>query len=222
MEVVVAVAVLGAVAAWFAKPGWFSGDSKRAKQSTVATAKVEAATQAQGAAVAASVVKIGEANAEAPASPSRDFIAKEVPLALTQLPAPDSRELIAAEKRKVAVMEGRLEEARKLYEAAAKSAETLQRERDDALAARRAADSALERAAAARDARTRQAFGAGAVAFLALAAFAYAKIFGVGVGTLGSIAADIRAGRDPLGAMDTHLGPRLHARVRRAAKLAAE
>ncbi len=221
VEVVVVLAVIGAVA-WLVKPSAFPGASKRAANSTAATERVESATIAQGAAVAASVVKIGEANSEAPASPSKSFIAREVPVALALLPAPDSQALIEAERRKVAVMEGRLEEARKLYESAAKSAEKLQNERDAAVAARRNADSALEKAAAAEHARTIQAIGAGFVALIFLALFVYAKAYGISTASAGRIAADIRAGVAPLVALDTHLSPRLHARVSRAAKLASD
>jgi len=218
--VLVALAVV-AVVGWIAKPELFPGNSRRAAQSTQATAKVEETTQAQGAAAAASVAKIGEANADAPASPSRDFIAREVPVALSRLPAPDPLALLEAEKRRAAVMEGRAEEARKLYEAAAKQSARLQTERDEALAARHAADAALEKAAAAEHARTMQAAGAGVLALLCLAAFAYSKLYGIGGGTLGAIVADIRGGTAPTQAFDTHLAPRMHARVARAAKLAA-
>lgn len=220
VEVIVVLAVL-ALAGWFAKPALFPGASKRAAQSTQATAQVEAATTAQGASAAASVVKIGEANSAAPASPSRDFIAREVPAALAKLPAPDPIALLDAEKRRSAVMEGRADEARKLYETEAKKSANLQHERDEALAARRSVDLALEQSAAAEHARTTQLIGACVLAGLALAGWGYAKIYGIGHGTLGAIAADIRAGADPLQAIDTHTAPRLHARVKRAAKLAA-
>lgn len=221
VEIVVALAVVGLLA-FAAKPSLFPGDSRRAAQSSKATARVEAAADAQGAAVAASVAKIGEANTEAPPSPARDFIAREVPVALSLLPAPDAERLIEAERRRAAVMEGRLEEARSLYAAAAKEGAELRKERDSAEAARRAADLALEQAAAAAHARTMQALALGGLAILALAAFIYAKVYGISTASAGRIAADIRAGSDPLRALDTHLAPRLHARVRRAAKLAAD
>ena len=115
VEVIVALALLAGVA-WFAKPSLFPGQSKRAAASTQATAAVEATTNAQGASAAASVAKIGEANAAAPASPARDFIGREVPMALSRLPAPDPQALLEAEKRRVDVMQGRLYEARRLYE----------------------------------------------------------------------------------------------------------
>ena len=222
VTVVVLVVALIGVGAWLFKPSLFPGASRRAQQSTQTTAQLVAATDAQGAAAAASVVKIGEANAAAPASPARDFITREVPVALARLPAPDPRELLEAERRRAAIMEGRLEEARRLYEQSAKASARLQQERDEALAARRAADLALEQAAAAEHARTVQLVGAALVALLLLAAWIYSKVYSIGPDTLGRIAADIRAKVDPLAALDTHLAPRLHPRVRRAAKLATE
>jgi len=210
-----------AVAGWLIKPELFPGGSRRAAQSTQATAKVEQAANAQGASAAASVAKIGEANAEAPASPSRDFITREIPVALSRLPAPDPLALLAAEQRRSAVMEGRADEARRLYEAAAKKSEALQRERDEAFAARRAADLALEKSAAAEHARTVQLFGAGLLAAVALAGFAWVKIYHVSPATIGLIAADIRGGTGAIQAITENLAPRQFASVERAAKLAA-
>jgi hypothetical protein len=220
VEVLVALAVIAAVT-FVAKPSLFPGHSKRAAVSTETTARLEAATQAQGGTAAASIVKIGEANAGAEPSRSRDFIAREVPLALSLLPSPDPAALLEAEKRRVAVMEGRLDEVLRLYETATSKAERMQQERDEALAARRAADLALEKAAAAEHARTLQAMGAGIVAVLALALFAYAKLYGISLSTAGRIAADHKAGMPLITALDTHLAPRLHAQVNRAARLAA-
>ena len=220
VEVVVVLAALSGIA-WAVKPSLFPGHAKRAAQSTQATANLVAATDAQGASAAASVAKIGEANAAAPESPSRSFIAAEVPLTLSLLPAPDPKAALEAERRRAAVMEGRLDEARRLYETAAAKADRLQAERDEALAARQAADLALEKAAAAEHARTLQMLGIGALALLLGAGWLYAKVYGITPATAGQIAADIRAGVSPIAAFDTHLAPRLHKAVNRAARLAA-
>ncbi len=221
IEVLAALALLGAVA-WWVKPSLFPGQSKRAAASTQATAAVEATTNAQGASAAASVVKIGEANAAAPASPSKDFIGREIPMALSRLPAPDPQALLEAEKRRVAVMEGRLDEARRLYESAAKQSEKLQRERDEALASRRAVDLQLEQAAAAEHARTTQMIGFAIVALLLCAGWVYTKVYSVGPDTLGKIAADVRNGVPGVQALTDNLAPRMYPRVQRAAKLATE
>jgi hypothetical protein len=219
--VILVVAVLG-LGTWILKPSLFGGASGRAATGTQATTALETANTAQSAAAAASVAQIGEANALAPASPARDFITREVPLALTLLAPPDAKKLLEAERRRVAVMEGQIDEARRLYAAASKESAKLQRERDEALAARRAADLAHERAAAAEHARTVQLMAAGAVAFLFLAGWVYTKIYSVTPATLGAIAADMRAGAKPLDTLDILLAPRLHGRVWKAAKLAAK
>jgi hypothetical protein len=222
LVVIAALAVLGVGGLWLTKPALFGGASKRAAASTAATAQLDQAVVAQGAAAAASVVKIAEANALAPESPARAFIGQETTVTLSRLPPPDPRALLEAERRRAAVMEGRLDEARRLYEAAAKKSETLQRERDEALAARRAADLALESAAAAAHARTVQALGVGVVAVLALAAFAYVKLFHVSPAVMGTIAADIRHGVRPIQAITDNLAPRQYGPIQKAAKLAAE
>lgn len=230
--VLVVLAVVGGL--FVAKPQWFPGASKRAAQSAQATANVTATTQAadaaanaQAAAAAASVVKIGEANAASPASPSKDFIAQEVPVALERLPKPDPAELIAAERRRAAVMEGQRDEARRLYEQAAKDSARLQSERDAALAAReaatrerQAADLALEKAAAAEHARTTQLLGAVVLIIILLAVVVWVKANGVSLPTIGKIAAKIRGGVDPIEAIDDYLTPRMKVVARRAAQLA--
>lgn len=219
VEVVVALAVIfGAI--WLVKPSLLPGASRNAAQSTAATAKVEETTNAIGAAAAASVVKIGEANGMAPISPSKDFIGQEVPFLLSRLPAPDAKSLLEAEKRRSAVMEGRLQEAQALYESAAKAAAKLQTERDEAIAARRTVDLKLETAAAAEHARTMQFIGAVVILLIVSAAFLYIKIYHISPSTLGVMAAEIRAGGSPIQVMTDNLAPRQYASVQKAAKLA--
>ena len=125
LEVMAVVALIGALT-WAVAPQLFPGASKRAKASGKATAAVEQttaavdkATEAQGGAVAAGLTQIGTANASGPASPSRDFVSREVPHLLSMLPPPSPADLLAAESRRLAVMEGRVKEARDLYETAA-------------------------------------------------------------------------------------------------------
>jgi hypothetical protein len=165
IEVAAGIAVVGLLG-WLLLPKVFHGASRRANQSTQATAELLEAQRAQGASAAASVAK---------ASPVRDFIAQEVPVALSQLPAPDPKALIEAERRKVAVLEGRLEEARDLYSSAALRAERLQKDLAEAVEARQRADLALEQAAAAERARTIQAGAAVLLAVLIGAAWLWLK-----------------------------------------------
>jgi hypothetical protein len=222
LTVVLLVLALVGGGIWLIKPKGLDGDSRRAATSRDTTAKLETATTAQGASAAASVAKIGEANAQAPASPSRDFIAREVPAALAKLPAPDPLALIEAEKRRAAVMEGRAQEAARLYESEAKRSAQLQSERDAALAARQTADNALAEAAAARLAAERQRTAAIAIASLLGALWIYAKLYSITPAALGDAAAGIRAGRNPIDEISRVTAPWLHQRIHRAARLATD
>lgn len=216
--------VLAAVTAvtWLLKPSAFPGASKRAQQSTQATANLAAANDAQSAAAAASVVKIGEANAVAPDSPSKDFTGREVGVALSYLRKPDPQKLIEAEQRKVAIMEGKVILAQQLYEKAGKQSAQIQRELDAANAARHAADMELEKAAAAEHARTVQLAAAVFVAVMLLLLWGYTKLYHVSPEVIGTMAAEIRAGGNPIHVFNSNLSPRHYARVSRAAKLATE
>ena len=219
--VLIVIALIGG-GVWLAKPKFLHGDSRRAADSKATTSALVATASAQGAAAAASVAKIGEANAAAPASAAKEFIGREVPVALSRLPSPDPLELLEAEKRRAAVMEGRLDEARTRYEAAAKTSARLQTERDEALAAKHAADSALADAAAARLAAERQAALFIAACVLLALGLAYVKFFSITPASLGLAAAGIRAGEEPIAALSRVTAPWIHARVHRAAQLATD
>lgn len=216
IEILVAVAILGA-AGW-----WLTGDARRAKRSTAATERLEVANTAVTSSAAAGVTSIGRAANDVPDSPATEFIRREVPAVLSKLPAPDPQALLEAEKRRTAVMEGRAELANQLYEREAKRSAQLQRERDDAIAARRQADLDLQRAAAAEQARTTQLIGAAAIAVLLFGAWVYVKIYSITPATIGVIAADIRRGVAPITAFDTNLAPWMYARVNKASRLATE
>lgn len=221
--VVVTIVVIAAIGfiGWLVKPKLFPGESRRAAQSTEATAKLIAADAAQESAAAASVVKIGEANSVAPDSPSKNFISSEVPLALSRMRSPDPQELINAERRRVAVMEGKLDEARRLYEQAAKKSASLQSELNAAVAARHSADLALEQAAAAHHARTTQALGLAVLVVALGAAYIYLKFNHISFKSAGDILHDISSGVDPRVAFDTHTAPRVQSAIAKARKLAA-
>ncbi len=197
IEIALAVALLGGLAYLFA-PKFMPGASLRADKSVKATEQLEQATTAQGSSAAASIAMIGTAAGMAEASPAVDFIRREVPVALAKLPTPDPLALIQAEQRRVAVMEGKLDEARRLYEKESKRAAELQRERDEALAARRQADAALVEAAAAERARTMQMLGIGAVALVLGALWVWAKLNGVSLHRLAEIRASVANGEETL------------------------
>jgi prepilin-type N-terminal cleavage/methylation domain-containing protein len=218
IEIVVVVALLGAAATWLA-PKVFHGDSRRAKQSQEATADLLDAQKAKEGNIAASVVVIGQANAEAPASPSKEFIAREVPLALSQLSAPDAIALLEASERKKAVMEGQLKQADKLYGQATAKVEDLVKKLAEAEEQRKASDLAISEAAAYKlgAERTKMMLGAG-IAVLVLVA-AYLKFYGISQATMGRIAADARSGVPVIQAIDAHLAPWLHSNVNKHARL---
>lgn len=219
---IIGIVAAGAALGFWGMPRLFHGASKRAAASTVATANLIASNGALGASAAASVAKLGEANSMAPESPAKDFIAREVPVALSKLPAPDPYELLAAEKRRVAVMEGKFELAKSLYVDAASKADKLQKDLDKSEAARREADLDLEKAAAVELASFRRNIILGALLGLALILWLVARFYGVSPAVLGRIAADVRAGIPPIQALDANTPPRIHKAVAKAAKLATE
>ena len=217
--IVALVALTGSVL-WIARPASMRGESKRAAASVNATAAVEKAVGKQEADASAGVAKIGEANAVAPDSPSKDFIAREVPLVLSKLPAPDPAALLEAERRRSAVMEGRAIEATTLYTKALETSAQLRKERDAALAQRRAVDSELAAAAAAHDALEQQRNIVVLIAVLGLVLYLYARFNSISFSTAGSILADVKSGSTVLQAFDTNLAPWHHAAVRKAVQLA--
>lgn len=215
--IVIGVVALCTVLVWMFKPRMIHGESRRAKASTESTAQVETATAAvdaaasqRAAAAAASVVKIAEANSTAPASAEKDFIGREAPVALANLPAPDPQALLEAERRRVAVMEGRLAEASKLYEAAMRSSAESAKELADlranlatAQAERRSADAAIAEAAAANLALERQRNQFVVALVIAVCAWLYVKFTHLSPGAMAEAVQDIRGGKvDPIVALD--------------------
>lgn len=135
---VLLVVSLVALAGWIGPkvlPSVFDKGTRQADQSADASAQVEQAVakavdaeQKKGAVVAASVAQIGVAAGQLPDSPQRTFIVRESGWVAPLLPPPDPVALLAAERRRVAILEGKLELADKLYAAAAKdNAATLAR-----------------------------------------------------------------------------------------------
>ena len=119
-----------ALAGWLGPkvlPSVFDKRTKQAEQSADASAQVEQAVaravqaeQAKGAVVAASVQQIGVAAGQLPDSPQKTFIARESAWVAPLLPPPDPEALLKSERRRVAILEGKLELADKLYADAAK------------------------------------------------------------------------------------------------------
>lgn len=192
--VLLAIVLLGGGAWGLSKTKWFDGASRRAQTSTQTTDALVAAKDKQAAVAAASVVKIGEANAVAPDSPSKTFIGREVPVALASLPPADIEALIAAERRKVAVLEGRLVEADRLYGDAMKRADEYQQAAARAIAAKRASDLALQQAAAQALGAEQQAFWFMLLAGAAGVLYLWTKLSHVSPLSLSRAVAEIRTG----------------------------
>lgn len=221
LEIAAGILLLGGIT-YLVKPSIFPGSSKRAKESTETTAVLLGSMNAQSASAAASVSMIAKANSMNEESPIKTFISHEALLALSKMSKPDPKELLEAEKRKNAVLEGKYEEANRLYQQANQKAAKLEKEVTVAIAAKQKSDLALEQAAAAEHASFKQKLVFGGLALLFLVGWIYSKVMGISPATLGLMAADIRAGVQPLHAMDTHLAPRFHAKVKRFSKLATE
>lgn len=216
--------VLAAISAgvFVFKPKHLDGESRRASASTTATAKVETTTTAQGAAAAAGVVEIGRANADAPESLSKQFIEREVPSVLAKLPAPDPIAQLEAEKRRNAVMEGRIAEISVLYAKEANRSATLQKDVVDAKAERKEVDLKLEQYASLHLGEARQRNIMIAIIVTLVVGFLWVKFTSISTTSAGNIVADIRAGVNPIDAFDIHLPPWLHPSVKKASQLATE
>lgn len=228
------VALVGASALWLSKPRKLDGESRRADAGIEATAQLEAAHKAelaakdaQAATAAASVAQIGVAAGDVPDSPAADFIRREVPVAASLLPKPDPAALLAAERRRIAVMEGRLAEVDRLYRAAYADAQkrgervvAAERERDKALADRAEADRAISEVAAANLALERRSRQQWALVGLLGTLAVFLWFNGVSPAKIGRALADIRAGNTPGEAFGNVLPEWMHARVQRAARVA--
>jgi predicted membrane-bound mannosyltransferase len=221
-EVIILVVLLAAAAGFIKLPALFDRDTKRAEQSQQTTEELLRVQQAQGASAAAGVVEIGTANAMAEDSPSKDFITREVPSVLSKLPAPDPAALLEAERRRIAVMEGRIEEANRLYGEEARRSERLARDLAEAIAAKRLSDQALLEAAAARRAAEQQMRIIIVIAGLLLALWLYAYATRIGRKSIALMANDIRSGERPIVAIDAHVPDYLKPSIHREAKLAME
>lgn len=228
------VIAFGAIAlGMFIRPRVPALDSRTrdAKASVEASAEVEkrhsealAAEQAKGAKAAASVQQIGVAAGQLPDSPQREFIAREASLVIPPLlPAPDPKALIEAERRRVAILEGKLQLADRLYADATKDNAALiaratkaEAKLAAALAERRETDTRLVEAAAYSRGKDAVIAALAAIIVLCVAGWIFAKLNGIGPRTLGMMSADLRAGHNPQEVLDRYVPVRLWKSVRHA------
>lgn len=217
------------------KPKVFHGETKRAeaaKDATTAvvqtTQQVDAAEKARSASASASVSTILKANSLAPDSPAKNFIGQEGPVALSKMESPDPMALLAAELRRSAVMEGRVDEARTLYEQETKKTASLQHERDVALAARdvaqqkqRDANEALAEAAAVHRAAEQQRAVLIVMVVAALLLWGYTKLTHLSPASLGVFATRVRDGENPINVLSEMTVPWIHKDIQAVVKQSA-
>ncbi|MBS0229456.1 MAG: hypothetical protein JSS23_12295 [Proteobacteria bacterium] len=229
--VLITLAAAGLIA-WFVPKLWHK-NTRNAEASTQATEQVDtamrdrlAANIAKAASAAAGVATIGRATSDLPASPATEFVRAEVPAVLAKLPAPDPAALLEAEKRRVAVMEGKLQLAQKLYQEEGDRAAKLERDLaekqhalEKAMEERRAVDTRLVATAAAQVAQSRQKWIFVGTTIVALALGLWIKLNGISIGTLGMMAADIRMGEQPMEVVNRYVPVRLWPKVNRKARL---
>jgi hypothetical protein len=238
-SVVLGIAVV-ALAGWLGPkvlPSLFDKRTKQADQSQDASAAVEQAVskaveaeRAKGAAVAASVQQIGVAAGQLPDSPQKSFIVREGTWMSPLLPPPDLAALLASERRRVALLEGKLELADKLYAQGAKDSAALlaravkaEAKAEATFASRRAVDTALAESAA-------YARGKDMVIGLLFAAFAlavclwlYAKATGLSRVDIARMANRAREGASAMDAIDAVVPDSWHDKIAaQAAKLRAK
>jgi hypothetical protein len=199
--VVLAIALLGGAFLWF-KPKAAHGESRRAAQSAETTADLNAAYVKREAVASAYVQKSGEVVGSLPESREKTFLEQANSIAKANLPAPDPMALLAAERLKNATLEGKLDVASKLYDSALKNSDKLNKELEQAKAAKQEADVKLGEAAAANLASERQRnrliMIAGALGLLWL----YTHFTRPSPGAIATAINDMKAGIPPVQALD--------------------
>ena len=213
------------------KPKFLDSRSREADKSSEVSAEVEEAVRKaqkadneKGEVVAASLNQIGVAAGQLPESPQATFIGREAAFVSPLLPAPSPMALLASERRRVALLEGKLELADKLYAEGSKdNAKLLERavkaeaKLDAAQVARRGVDSQLQESAAyarGQDAVIGVLIG---IVVLVVVLWVFAKVNGFGPKTLGNMLADIRSGESAETVFDRYVPVRLQRDVRHAA-----
>lgn len=192
---IVYIAAAGAVGLFVAKPKLFHGESKRAETSAKTTAELVATANQKSAEAAASIVVIEKANLEAPDSKQKEFIAREIPVALSKLQPPDLNALLSAEQRKASILEGRLEQADKLYGIERTHSADLENKYVKALAAKNKSDQDLQIVAAEHLVIERQRNQIIVVCGVLGLLYFYTKATHLGIGAVSELAKDLKDGR---------------------------
>lgn len=189
-------ALVLAVGGWgLSKTKFFHGESKRAESSRQTTDDLTAATNAQLAKGAAVFQVIGEANAKAPASKQRDYIARAVPIGMGYLGvAPDPQTVIEQQRLEIAILNGQLELANSIVSSQMGNVTKAKEETARALSAKRASDIALIESAAETRGAEQQAFWFMLIAGSAVVLYIWTKLSHVSPMTLSGAIHDIRKG----------------------------
>jgi len=225
--------VLGTVVIGFflPKPKFLDSRSREADKSSEVSAEVEEAVRKakkadndKGEVVAASLVQIGVAAGQLPESPQATFIGREAAFMSPLLPAPSPTALLAAERRRVALLEGKLELADKLYlQGTKENGKLLERavkaevKLDAAQVERRGVDSQLQESAAYARGKDAIIGVLAGIVVLVVVLWLFAKLNGFGPKTMGNMLADLRSGDSLETVFDRYVPVRLHKAVRHAA-----
>lgn len=228
------VVLITAVAAPKVAPKLFDGRTREAEASKDASAEVEkrlaAAVEGErkkGAVVAASLNQMGVAAGQLPESPQKTFLVREGAFTSALLPAPDPEALLESERRRIAILEGQLQLADKLYARASKDNADLIADNAKlrvkvatALAERREADAALAESAAFQRGKDMAIAVLAAIVVLCVLGWIFARLNGLNVRTLGMMSADLRAGHNPQEVLDRYVPVRLWRSVKKERKRA--
>ena len=194
------------------------------KDVEAAVAKAVEGEQRKGAVVAASVQQMGVAAGQLPDSPQKEFIVREGGFVSPLLPSPDPVALLAAERRRVAILEGKAELADQLYAKATKENAALLADNvklkaklADAMTERRDMDTQLAESAAYARGKDAIIAGLAALCLLVGGLWLYARLTGFGHVDIARMANRIREGWDPLKAIDATIPDQFHDAISKAA-----
>lgn len=117
LETLAVIAVIGLAIAWF-RPSVAKSNAKNVDKTTTA---LEVSNTTKEGQVSASLEQLFFANSTTADTPEKDFIARDIALIRPLLAPASYEQQLEAEKRRIAVMEGKLDEISKLYKEAYKS-----------------------------------------------------------------------------------------------------
>lgn len=193
--VLIIVTLLGGGGYAAVKGGLFSGQTKRAAESTETTKELLAAQSAKSAKAGAVFSKMGEVVGTLPATREKDFLARSVGIGLSFTDAPDPTFELEMEKLRNAVLTGQVKQANEINAELSKTAAEDRARAERAIAAKARIDLALEQAAAEERGQESEKFIFMALAAAALVLYVWTKFSHVSPLALSGIVTDIREGK---------------------------